>query len=201
MPGTAARTVSRISRPFSRIREPVTLPHRQLIRTPIGVPADSGAPFQRRTCRTRRELNLPVHSQTDISVKLIKQSSVAGRRCVTYVNSRPPVRGIVSVQCQVLTPWSVPAGPCPPGPARSYGQVRAGARGGWRAARAGAGKAAGAAGKARGRTVINSAAVSDGMRGNWRGNWRISRRKGVDCLGKGEIASWCTQEIPGEIPR
>ena len=32
-------------------------------------------------------INLPVHSQTDISVKLIKQSSVAGRRCVTYVNS------------------------------------------------------------------------------------------------------------------
>ena len=29
----------------------------------------------------------------------------------------------------------------------------------------------------------------------------ISRRKGVDCLGKGEIASWRTQEIPGEIPR
>jgi hypothetical protein len=28
----------------------------------------------------------------------------------------------------------------------------------------------------------------------------ISRRKGVDCLGKDEIASWCTQEIPGEIP-
>jgi hypothetical protein len=60
------------------------------------------------TCRQRPPLsvadvqdtariNLPVHSQTDISVKLIKQSSVAGRRCVTYVNSRPPVRGIVSV--------------------------------------------------------------------------------------------------------
>ena len=60
------------------------------------------------TCRQRPPLsaadvqdtariNLPVHSQTDISVKLIKQSFVAGRRCVTYVNSCPPVRGPVSV--------------------------------------------------------------------------------------------------------
>jgi 8-oxo-dGTP pyrophosphatase MutT (NUDIX family) len=33
----------------------VTLgPHRQLIRVPIRVPADSGAPFRRRTCRTWR---------------------------------------------------------------------------------------------------------------------------------------------------
>ena len=29
---------------------------------------------------------------------------MAGHRCVKYVNSRPPVRGIVSVQCQVLSP-------------------------------------------------------------------------------------------------
>ena len=64
-------------------------------------------------------INLPVDSQTDISVKLIKQSSVAGRRCVTYVNSCPPVRGPVSVHWHLLTPWSVPAGPCSPGPARS----------------------------------------------------------------------------------
>jgi hypothetical protein len=54
-PGQRPGTVSRISRPFIRIREPVTPPHRQLIRVPIRVPADSGAPFQRRTCRTRRE--------------------------------------------------------------------------------------------------------------------------------------------------
>jgi len=33
-----------------------------------------------------------------------------------------------------------PQAPCPPGPASACGQVRAGARGGWRAARAGAGK-------------------------------------------------------------
>jgi hypothetical protein len=54
-PGQRPGTVSRISRPFIRIREPVTPPHRQLIRVPIRVPADSGASFQRRTCRTRRE--------------------------------------------------------------------------------------------------------------------------------------------------
>ena len=54
-PGQGPGTVSRISRPFIRVREPVALPHRQLIRVPIRVPADSGAPFQRRTCRTRRE--------------------------------------------------------------------------------------------------------------------------------------------------
>jgi len=44
-PGQRPGTVSRISRPFSRIREPAAMPHRQLIRTPIRVPADSGAPF------------------------------------------------------------------------------------------------------------------------------------------------------------
>jgi hypothetical protein len=54
-PGQGPRTVSRISRPFSRVREPVTLPHRQLICLLIRLPADSRAPFQRRTCRTRRE--------------------------------------------------------------------------------------------------------------------------------------------------
>ena len=59
------------------------------------------------TCRQRSPLsvadlqdtakvNLPVDSQTDISAKLLKQSSVAGRRCVTYVNSWPPVGGLVS---------------------------------------------------------------------------------------------------------
>ena len=50
------------------------------------------------------EINLPVDSQTDISAKLLKQSLMAGRRCVTDVSSWPPVRGLVSVQCQVLTP-------------------------------------------------------------------------------------------------
>jgi hypothetical protein len=45
-PGQRPGTVSRISRPFSRIREPAAMPHRQLIRTPIRVPADSGAPFK-----------------------------------------------------------------------------------------------------------------------------------------------------------
>jgi hypothetical protein len=83
-------------------------------------------------------INLPAHSQTDISVKLIKQSSVAGRRCVTYVNSLPLVRGNVSVQYPVPAPRSVPACPRLPGLARACGQVRAGARGGRRAARAGA---------------------------------------------------------------
>jgi hypothetical protein len=53
-PGQWPGTVSRISRPLSLIREPVTPPHRQLIRVPIRVPADSGAPFQWRTCWTRR---------------------------------------------------------------------------------------------------------------------------------------------------
>jgi hypothetical protein len=48
-------TVSRISRPFSRVRQPVAVPHRQLICLLIRLPADSGAPFQRRTCRTWRE--------------------------------------------------------------------------------------------------------------------------------------------------
>jgi hypothetical protein len=77
------------------------------------------------TCRQRSPLsvadaldtariNLPVDSQTDISAKLLKQSSVAGRGCVTYVNSWPPVRGPVSVRYQVLAPWSVPAR-CQPG--------------------------------------------------------------------------------------
>jgi hypothetical protein len=99
------------------------------------------------TCRQRSPLsvtdaqdtaiiNLPVHSQTHISVKLIKQWWMVGRRCVTYVNSRPPVRGNVSVQYQVPAPRSVPACPRLPGPARACGQLRAGARGGWRAARA-----------------------------------------------------------------
>ena len=53
-------------------------------------------------------INLPVDSQTHISVKLIKQSWMAGRTCVTYVNSLSLVRGNVSVQYQVP----------PPGPAR-----------------------------------------------------------------------------------
>src|SRR5271163_3955949 len=96
------------------------------------LPANTG------TCRQRSPLsvadvqdtaiiNLPVHFQTHISVRLIKQSSVARRRCVTYVNSWPPVRGPVSVQCHLLSPLlsvpaapCLPAGPCPPGPARSY---------------------------------------------------------------------------------
>lgn len=50
-----AGTVSRTGRPFSRVREPAAVPHRQLIRVPIRVPADSRPPFQGRTCRTRRE--------------------------------------------------------------------------------------------------------------------------------------------------
>jgi hypothetical protein len=37
--------------------KPAAIPHRQLIRTPIRVPADSGAPFQWRTRWTRREKN------------------------------------------------------------------------------------------------------------------------------------------------
>src|ERR1700722_12742206 len=100
---------------------------------------------------------------------------MAGRRSATDVNSWPLVRGLV----QVLTPGSVPPGPCPqprarrPVPAWPREGVRPGE--GRRARRlaggeAGAGKAGGGGGKARGRTVINSAAVSDGMRGNWRGN-------------------------------
>jgi hypothetical protein len=90
---------------------------------PAAPPANTYS--NRGTCRQRSPLsvtdvqdtariNLPVHSQTHISVKLIKQSSVAARRCVTYVNSRPPVRGIVSVPCHVLTP----SGPCPQARAR-----------------------------------------------------------------------------------
>ena len=106
-------------------------------------------------------INLPVNSQTDISVKLIKQSSVAGRTCVTYVNSLSLVRGNVSAQYQVPAP---PVRARRPAPARPREGVRPGE--GRRARRpaggeAGAGKAAGAAGKARGRTVINSGAVSD----------------------------------------
>jgi|ERR1700677_481050 len=89
---------------------------------------------------------------------------MAGRRCVTYVNFWPPVRGIVFVQYQVLTP-----GPCPQARARPAREgVRpseAGERGGWRLARAGTGKAAGGDGKGRGRTVISSAAASEGMPG------------------------------------
>jgi hypothetical protein len=140
------------------------------------LPANTG------TCRQRSPLsaadlldtaviNLPVHSQTDISVKLIKQWWMAGRTCVTYVNSLSPVRGNVSVQYPVPAPPPVRARL--PAPARSREGVRPGEGRRARrpaAARAGAGKAAGGGGKARGRTVINSGAVSDGMRGNWRGN-------------------------------
>ena len=46
---------SRTGRPFSRVREPAAIPHRQLIHIPIWVPADSGTSFQRRTRRTRRD--------------------------------------------------------------------------------------------------------------------------------------------------
>ncbi len=48
-------TVSGNGRPFTGIREPAALPCRQLIRQLIGVPVNSGVPFRRRTCRTRRE--------------------------------------------------------------------------------------------------------------------------------------------------
>jgi hypothetical protein len=59
------------------------------------------------TCRQRTPLsaadvqdtariNLPVHSQTDISAKLLKQSSMARRTCVPYVNYSSPVRAPVS---------------------------------------------------------------------------------------------------------
>ena len=61
------------------------------------------------------KLNLPVDSQTDISAKLLKQSSMARRICVTYVNSRPPVRGPVSVRYQVLTPQVRARRPVPNG--------------------------------------------------------------------------------------
>ena len=83
-------------------------------------------------------INLPVDSQTHIQAKPVKQSWMAGRTCVTYVNSLSLVRGNVSVQYPGSRPPSVPACPRLPGPARACGQVRAGTRGGWRAARAGA---------------------------------------------------------------
>jgi hypothetical protein len=54
-PGRGQGTVSENGRPFRRVREPVTLPHRQLICLLIRVPADSGAPFLWRTHWTRRE--------------------------------------------------------------------------------------------------------------------------------------------------
>ena len=80
-------------------------------------------------------INLPVDSQTDISAKLLKQSSMAGRTCVPYVNSWLPVRGPVARYLYsnryfplvlVLSGLSLAAA------ARMYGQVRTGARGGWR---------------------------------------------------------------------
>jgi hypothetical protein len=58
----------------------------------------------------RAVINLPVDSQTCISAKLLKQSWMAGRTCVTYVNSLSVVRGNVSVQ----HPVPGPPGPCPP---------------------------------------------------------------------------------------
>jgi len=106
------------------------------------------------------EINLPVDSQTCISAKLLKQSWMAGRTCVTYVNSPSVVRGNVSVQYPVLRP---PVRARLPAPARPRKGVRPGEgrRARWlAAARAGAGKAVGGGGKARGRTVINSGAVS-----------------------------------------
>jgi hypothetical protein len=48
-------TVSGNARPLVRVREPAALPHRQLILTPFWVPANNGAPFQGRACRTRRQ--------------------------------------------------------------------------------------------------------------------------------------------------
>src|SRR5487761_773328 len=116
------------------------------------LPANTG------TCRQRSPLsaadvqdaariNLPVHSQTDISVKLIKQSSVAGRRCVTYVNSPLLSVAMYPFSIRFSAPRSVPACPRLPGPARACSQVRAGARGGLRPVRAGAGKVAGEGGK------------------------------------------------------
>jgi hypothetical protein len=82
---------------------------------------------------------------------------MAARRCVTYVNSLPPVRGIVSVQCQVPAPL---VGARRPAPARPREGVRPGEGG--RARRpaggeAGAGKAVGGGGKAQGRTVAGIA--------------------------------------------
>jgi hypothetical protein len=67
------------------------------------------------------EINLPVDSQTCISAKLLKQSWMAGRTCVTYVNSPSVVRGNVSVQYPVLRP----PGPCPPARACPAPQGRA----------------------------------------------------------------------------
>jgi hypothetical protein len=55
VPGLRPGTVSRTGRPFSRIRQPAAIPRRQLICLLIRLPADSGAPFQRRTRWTRRE--------------------------------------------------------------------------------------------------------------------------------------------------
>jgi hypothetical protein len=75
----------------------------------IRVPADSGVPFQGVDVLDTARINLPADSQTVISAKLLTQSSVAGRGCVTYVNSWPVVRDPVSVQYQVLTP----SRPCP----------------------------------------------------------------------------------------
>jgi hypothetical protein len=83
--------------------------------------------------------------------------------------------------------------PVPARPREACGQVRACERGGWRAARADAGKAAGD-GKVKGQTVINSVAVSDANRGIGE-ELAISRPRGVDCLGKGEMASWRTRKL------
>jgi hypothetical protein len=72
-PGQGPKTVSRTDRPFSRIRQPAAIPRRQLICLLIRLPADSGAPFQRRTRLDTARINLPVNSQTDISAQLLKQ--------------------------------------------------------------------------------------------------------------------------------
>jgi hypothetical protein len=46
-PGREPGTVRRAGRPFRRVREPAAIPHRQLIRIPIRIPADSGMPSRR----------------------------------------------------------------------------------------------------------------------------------------------------------
>jgi hypothetical protein len=111
-------------------------------------------------------INLPVDSQT-LYTRIARKTTVNGGPQMRDGVLIPGLLSVALYPCSARY-WSlsVPAGPCLPGPVRACGQVRAGVRGGWRAARADAGKAAGTAGKARVRTVINSGAVSDGMRGN-----------------------------------
>jgi hypothetical protein len=125
---------------------------------------------------------------------------MAGRTCMAYVNSQPLVRGHVSVHYQVLAS----PGPCPRARARPAPRGRATGRG---PAREEAADGEGRRGKGGQRQRKGASAAGNQLRRGGKRNTgksakksAILRRKGVDCLGKGEIASSRTRKFWKGIP-